>query len=88
MRTYVIFNKRTGKIIQTHTEVALDGKAGDVSRDEILQNYRPFPGQEVDNVNLDVLEVNRDLLHQGSSNRPDLHVDVENRAIVRSGETQ
>ena len=88
MRTYVIFNTQTGRIIHTHTQVALDGKPADVSPDEVLQLYRPFPGQEVDKAILDVLEVNRDLLHQGSSNRQDLHVDVEQRIIVRGQKAQ
>ena len=82
MKTYVIFNKRTGDIVHTHTEVALSGEPLPVSREEMLALYqRPRPGAEVPLEDLDVLDVDQELIRRGLSNRQDLYVDVENRVL-------
>ena len=79
MSTYVIFDKNTGAIVHTHTEVSIFGEPLPVAPDELLAMYRPRPGH--DRSNLDVLEVDRDLLRRGQSNRTDLYVDVQKRVI-------
>jgi hypothetical protein len=81
MKTYVIFNKKTGNIVQTHTEAAISGEPLPVSREDLLAMYRSRPGEKLDPGDLDVLDVDQDLLRRGLSNRKNLYVDVKRRVI-------
>jgi hypothetical protein len=88
MKTYVLFDKKTGKIVHTHTEAALSGEALPVSKEELVAAYsRPTPGQKADPKNIDVIDVDRELLRRGISNRKDLYVDVEKRALSERPKT-
>ena len=81
MRTYVVFNKRTGDIVHTHTEAALSGEPLPVSNEQIIAMYRPWPGEEIGLGDLDMLEVDLELLRRGLSNRKGLYVDVQKRVL-------
>lgn len=81
MGTYVIFNKKTGDIVYTHTEVALSGEPLPVSKEDLIAMYRPRPGEKVSSSDLDCLDVDLDLLRRRQSNRQDIVVDVQNRTL-------
>lgn len=80
-RTYVLFNKKTGDIVQIHTAVAISGEPLPVSREDLVALYRPQPGKQLDPGDLDVLEVNQELLLQGLRNRKKLYIDVQRRVL-------
>ena len=82
MGTYVIFNKKTGDIIHTHTEAALDGEPLPVSKEDLIAMHRPRPGEKMSTSDMDVLEVDLDLLRRGQSNRQDIVVDVQKRVLT------
>jgi len=82
MGTYVVFNKKTGDIIHTHTEVALSGEPLPVSKEDLIGMCRPRPGEKVSSTDMDVLEVDMDLLRRGQSNRQDIGVDVQKRILT------
>lgn len=81
MKTYVIYNTKTGEIVQTHTEAALSGEPLPVSKEEVVAMYRPLRGATIDPADLDILDVDRELLLQGLSNRKYLCVDVHKRVL-------
>ncbi len=82
MKTYVIFNKKTGDISHTHTEVALSGEALPVSKEDLVTMYRARPGEKIGPTDLDVLEVDQELLRRGLSNRKNLCVDTQKRVLT------
>jgi pimeloyl-ACP methyl ester carboxylesterase len=82
MKTYVLFNKNTGDIVHTHTEVALSGDHRPVSIEDLIATYRPPSRRQIDPADLDVLEVDPDQLQRGLSNRKHLYVDVQKRILM------
>jgi hypothetical protein len=83
MPTYVVFDSKSGRILATHTEYALSGEPEPVDRDQLINGYRQFPGQDVDPSSLDILEVDVDLLRRGLGKAAgNIVVDLESRTIV------
>ena len=60
----------------------MSGEPLPVSKEDLIALYRGRPGEEIDPKDLDVLELEREMLRQGLSNRKDLYVDVEKRVIT------
>ncbi len=81
-RSFVFFDRRTGQILATHTQVSVDGEDTNVDTDELRGSYRASPGQEIDLADIDVLDVDLELLKRGTSNSVFV-VDVDSRQVVR-----
>lgn len=81
-QTFVFFDKTSGEILATHTQVTVEGESEPINLDELRKSYRSFPGEEIDPSRVDVLDVNFDLLGQGRS-KTKLSVDLKTRRIVK-----
>ena len=78
---FIFFDKSSGEILATHTEVSIDGPGEPPDLDELRHLYRSLPGREVDPSNVDVLDVDADLLRHGLSTKKAV-VDTATRRIV------
>jgi hypothetical protein len=88
MKTYVFFNRNTGQIVHTHTEVAVTGEATPLSREELLSMDLRQPEEErIDPNDLDVLESDLSGYRAQRSSSPEearkeLYVDVQKRVVA------
>lgn len=82
MATYVVFNRKTGDIVHSHTEVAMSGDPLPVSKEEVLATYPGRPGEKAAPGDLDILEVEDELPRRGAGAAESLYVDVEKRVIA------
>lgn len=80
-QTFVFFDKASGEILATHTQITVEGESDPIDLDGLRRSYRSFPGEEIDPSQVDVLDVNADLLGHGRS-KATLSVDLKTRRIV------
>lgn len=80
-QTFILFDKNSGDILATHSQVSVKGPGVRVDLDELRRSYRAFPGQEIDLSRIDVLDVNLELLKRGTS-KGRFVVDLDSRRLV------
>jgi len=83
MKTYVVFDTRTGKVVLIHTQAALSETPLPVSKESLAHIYSCLDLEAGLN-DIDALEVEMGLLQQALNSRKDLYVDVENRVLRAS----
>jgi hypothetical protein len=85
MATYIIFDKRSGEILHTHTEASLLGEPMPRSEEDVLALGERILADDRAPNTLGVLEIEQEVLREEVGTSRKVYVDVESR-VLRTGD--
>jgi hypothetical protein len=85
MTTYIIFDKRSGEILHTHTEASILGEPMPRREEDVLALGRRIFANDRASETLGVLEIEQEVLREEVGVSRKVYVDVENR-VLRMGD--